>query len=84
MTSPPFSENFRFTGPHTAISCTVEFDHERECWHATGSGFHGPGESQESAAIACFTAWLTRTHGWYSPEDLDNRPIPPAYSTHLG
>ena len=71
------SDRFTFTnGDHlrgelgtTALSCEVEWDKERKCWHATGSGFHGTSEYKPQAALNCFVAWMSGDQRWYSPDD---------------
>jgi hypothetical protein len=68
MIRPPFTENYRFTGPHTAISCDVDYDKEQECYVARGSGFVGSGDTEHDAAIMCFTAWVTGRRAWYNAE----------------
>lgn len=65
---PPFTANWRFTGPDTAISCEVDYDTEEQCWIATSSaGFRGAADSPEGAALACFEAWMTRRRAWFVP-----------------
>jgi hypothetical protein len=66
--SPPFTKEYRFTSPHTAISCDVEYDKESECYVAKGSGFIGTGNTEEEAAIMCFTVWVTGRRAWYDSE----------------
>lgn len=65
---PPFTEYWGFTGPNVAISCEVDYDREHEEYRATTSaGFHGAGQTQEEAALACFSAWMTGKRGWFEP-----------------
>jgi hypothetical protein len=60
------SENYRFTGPNVAGSCSVEYDRERECWVATmDTGHVGTADSKDGAALVCFEAWLTNRHAYY-------------------
>lgn len=74
MIYPPFTERYVFTGPDTAISCSVDYDREQECYIATsGEGFYGAADSPDGAALACFTAWMTNTRGWYVPRGEEER-----------
>lgn len=70
---PPFTEHYAFTGPHVAISCVVDWSKEHEEWRATSStGFIGTSrESADAAALACFSAWMTGTRGWYQETDAE-------------
>lgn len=64
---PPFTTDFRFTGPTVAISCDVDYDSVEGEYHARGSNglFHGTSDTAEGAALNCFMAWMTRNRGWY-------------------
>ena len=67
---PPFTKDYRFTGPHVAISCDVDFDREEMEYVATSStgNFKGTGGSAEAAALNCFKAWMTN-RGWIVSND---------------
>jgi len=68
---PPFTPDYRFTGPTTAISCEVEWDKEELFYHAKSSnGFHGTGTTEHEAALNCFTAWMTLQKGWYDKNSV--------------
>lgn len=68
---PPFTERHSFTGPTTAISCEVVWSDEHEHYEASSSvGFRGTGRTADAAALACFTAWVTGTGGWFEPPSV--------------
>lgn len=67
--SPPFTKDYRFTGPHHAMSCEVEHDREESCYVARSTGFVGQGDTAYAAALNCFRAWATGDRGWFEGTD---------------
>lgn len=69
MADAPFTDNYRFTGPRTAISCEVEYDADQERWIARGDGgsigWTGFGHDATSAALNCFRAWMLDEGGYH-------------------
>lgn len=68
MADAPFTDNYRFTGPNTAISCWVEYDREGQRYIATagGGGWVGfSAHSEQAAALNCFRAWMLDDGGYH-------------------
>lgn len=67
MADAPFTDDYRFTGPNVAISCTVHYDREQERYVAGGGdGWFGfSSHSEKAAALNCFRAWLLDEGGFY-------------------
>ncbi len=68
-----FTEHHAFTGPTTAISCEVHYDHDHESYVAESEhGFIGRSRhSADAAALNCFRAWMLGEEGAFIPVEED-------------
>jgi hypothetical protein len=73
MTDPPFTDNYRFTGPDVAISCKVEYDREQERYIARGGDWTGfSARSEKAAALNCFRAWMLDEGGFHESHAMSS------------